>query len=396
MFNELPAAPPDAILGLSEAFMADPNPNKINLGVGVYKDENGQTPILECVKTAADRFRLAETSKSYLPIVGSPAYAVGVQDLLFGTQHPVVQDARVMTAHTPGGTGGLRVGAGFLKKYRPDATVWVSSPTWANHKGVFGAEGFPTADYRYYDPATKGLAFDAMIDDLRQIPAGDIVLLHVCCHNPTGVDPSPAQWEEIAKVAKEIGWFPFFDFAYQGFGRSLTEDRLPLHTFAALQIEYVVAASFSKNFGLYNERVGSFSLVALDPAEAAAAFSHVKTAIRTNYSNPSRTGAGIVETILADTELRTQWVGELGDMRERIRKIRTDLVAGLAGQGVNRDFSFIERQNGMFSFSGLSDEQVATLRNTYAIYIVKGGRINVAGIQSDKMDYLCKAISAVM
>ena len=193
-----------------------------------------------------------------------------------------------------------------------------------------------------------------------------------------------------------MGWFPFFDFAYQGFGRSLTEDRLPLHTFADLQIEYVVAASFSKNFGLYNERVGSFSLVALDPGEAAAAFSHVKTVVRTNYSNPSRTGAGIVETILADTELRTQWVGELGDMRERIRSVRADLVKGFAAQGVNRDFSFIEKQNGMFSFSGLSDEQVATLRNTYAIYIVKGGRINVAGIQPDKMDYLCKAVAAVL
>jgi aspartate aminotransferase/aromatic-amino-acid transaminase len=396
MFEHISPAPPDAILGLTEAFKADPHPGKINLGVGVFKDDNGHTPVLESVKKAERMLLESGTSKSYLPIPGSPAYAEGVQDLLFGPAHALVVENRVRTAHTPGGTGGLRVGGEFLRVFRPDAKVRVSSPTWANHKGVFGACGFAIEEYPYYDPSVQGLDFDAMCDALRNVPASDVVLLHVCCHNPSGVDPTPEQWEILADIAAETGWFPFFDFAYQGFGTSLEADRAPLALFAERGMEFLVAASCSKNFGLYNERVGSISLVAGTPEAADAAFSHVKKLIRTNYSNPPRHGGAVVELILGNPELRAEWEAELDGMRDRIRDLRSRLAVTLQRKKPDHDFSFITRQNGMFSFSGLSTEQVETLRREYSIYIVGSGRINVAGITTDSLDRLCEAIASVL
>jgi len=396
MFESISPAPPDAILGLSEAFKADPNPIKINLGVGVYKNELGETPVLSAVKKAEALLLEKETSKSYLPISGSAAYAAGVQDLLLGNSHPLVHAGRIASAQTPGGTGGLRVGADFLKKFREKASVWVSSPTWANHPAIFKAAGFSMKEYPYYDKANQALDFDGLLETLATIPGGDIVLLHVCCHNPTGIDPSPEQWQKIADVAEVAGWFPFFDFAYQGFGTSVEADRYPLELFAEKEIEFGVAASFSKNVGLYNERTGSFSISGSSKEAVQAAFSHIKTSIRSNYSNPPRHGGAIVEEILADPELRREWLGELDEMRERIKSLRSELVSGLSSRGIKKDFRFIEEQNGMFSFSGLSAEQVKTLKEDYSIYIVGSGRINVAGINKQNLGPLCDAIAAVM
>ncbi len=396
MFESISPAPPDAILGLTEAFRADPNPAKINLGVGVFMDDRGHTPVLESVRKAEAVLLERQNTKSYLPIAGSPAYALGVQDLLFGASHPVLAAKRVQTAQTPGGTGGLRVGADFLKRFRPDATVWMSNPTWANHKGVFNAAGFPTRDYPYYHTLTHGLDFEHLTDALSKIPAGDIVLLHVCCHNPTGVDPSPTQWAALADIAAARGWFAFFDFAYQGFGESVEADRLPLTLFAERGLEFAVAASCSKNFGLYNERTGSFSIVGASADAVEAAFSHVKIAIRCNYSNPPRHGGAVVETILGDAPLRNLWMTELQAMRNRIFSLRGALVQGLLSRGVSRDFSFIARQKGMFSFSGLDDAQVRRLRDEYSIYMVGGGRINIAGISAQNLDPLCDAIAAIL
>lgn len=396
MFESISAAPPDAILGLTEAYKSDPNPDKINLGVGVFQDDRGNTPVLSSVKRAEAMLLEAENTKSYLPISGSPAYADGVQDLLFGGDHLFVRDQRVRTAHTPGGTGGLRVGGDFLKFARPEAAVWVSSPTWANHKAVFSAAGLPVREYPYFDADGMGLDFDGMIGALEKVPAGDVVLLHVCCHNPTGVDPSPDQWRQIADVAESAGWFPFFDFAYQGFDTSVEADRAPLELFADRGLEFLVAASCSKNFGLYSERTGSVSVVAGDAKSASAAFSHVKRIIRANYSNPPRHGAAIVEVILGNPELRAEWTAELDAMRNRIRDLRSRFVIGLQSRGVDRDFSFISRQSGMFSFSGLNAEQVQTLRDEYSIYMVGSGRINVAGVNPANLDPLCDAIAAVL
>jgi len=396
MFESISPAPADAILGLTEAYQADPRAGKINLGVGVFMNDGGKTPILESVRRAELRLLETETTKSYLPISGSPAYARGVQDLLFGTGHPLLHARRVRTAHTPGGTGGLRVGADFLAKFRQGSTVWVSNPTWANHKAIFAAAGFQVKEYPYYDAATKGLDFAGMCETLSKVPATDTVLLHVCCHNPTGVDPAPSQWSELATLAAERGWLPFFDFAYQGFGETVEEDRAPLLQFAKHDLAFVISSSCSKNFGLYNERTGGFSLVAASDTSADAAFSHVKTAIRSNYSNPPRHGGAVVETILGDKELHTEWLGELAAMRTRIHTLRHELVAGLAARGVQGDFSYIARQSGMFSFSGLNDSQVRRLREEDGIYMVGGGRINIAGITKGAMDPLCDAMARVL
>lgn len=392
MFENIPAAPPDAILGLTEAWKNDPNPKKVNLGVGVFKDDQGNTPILASVKAAERLLVEKATTKSYMPIAGAPDYRKAVQDMVFGAGHPVIADNRVRTAHTPGGTAGLRVGADFLKKVLPDATVWVSSPTWANHKGVFNAAGFKTADYAYYNPATKGLDFDAMRAALAKVPAGDIVLLHACCHNPTGVDLAPAQWSEVASMAATAGWLPFLDFAYQGYGDGLAEDRAGVLALSAKCPELLVASSFSKNFGLYQDRTGALSLVASNADAADRAFSNVEIAIRVNYSNPPAHGGLIVSTILGDAALSKQWTDELTAMRLHIASLRKTFVAALSSHGVPGDFSFIERQKGMFSFSGLSDAQVKFLREKKSIYIVGGGRINVAGITSKNLAYLCESI----
>lgn len=392
MFESIQAAPPDSILGLTEAWKKDPNPGKVNLGVGVYKDDAGNTPILASVKAAEAAILQGATTKSYMPIAGAPEYGKLVQDMIFGAGHAVSTGGRARTAHTPGGTAALRVGGDFLKKVLPQATVWVSTPTWANHKGVFGAAGFKTADYPYYDPVTKGLDFARLLEALEKIPAGDIVLLHACCHNPTGVDLTAAQWTQVAACAGRRGWIPFLDFAYQGYGDGLEQDRAGVLALAASCPEFLVASSFSKNFGLYQDRTGALTVVAGSAAVVEAAFSHVEIAVRVNYSNPPAHGGLIVTRILSDAALRAQWMGELTAMREHIASTRARFVAALSQHGVPGDYSFITRQKGMFSFSGLSDAQVKFLRDRKSIYIVGGGRINVAGITSKNIEYLCTSI----
>ncbi len=392
MFSDRTPAPPDAILGLTEAWKNDPNPSKVNLGGGVFKDEKGRTPILQSVKDAEAHILSTATTKSYMPIAGAPEYAQHVQEMILGAGHPALVAKRARTAHTPGGTAALRVGADFLKKFAPNASVWVSSPTWANHKGVFQSAGFAVKEYPYYDPATKGLDFARMVESLANVPAGDIVLLHACCHNPTGVDLSAQQWQEVAAVASQRGWLPFLDFAYQGYGDGLAEDRTGLLALVDACPELLVASSFSKNFGLYQDRTGALTLIAADAASAAASFSHVEIAIRVNYSNPPAHGGLIVSAILGDPARRAKWEGELTAMREHIARTRTTFVQALAAHGVPGDFSFIARQKGMFSFSGLSDAQVKFLRDTKSIYIVGGGRINVAGITPSNLEYLCASI----
>lgn len=396
MFQGIAAAPPDAILGLTDAFKKDPNPQKVNLGVGVFKDDTGATPILKSVKAAEEQLLRSATTKSYMPIAGDPVYGQLVQEMVLGPGHAALAAGRVRTAHTPGGTAALRVGADFLKKVAPGATVWVSSPTWANHKGVFASAGFKVSEYPYYDPATKGLAFAAMKAALAQVPAGDIVLLHACCHNPTGVDLTDEQWAEVAALAAAKQWLPFVDFAYQGYGIGLEEDRSGVLALARAVPELLISSSFSKNFGLYQDRTGALTLVAADAATAAAAFSNVEIAVRVNYSNPPAHGGLIVTTILKDAQLRRQWQDELIAMRDHIASLRKAFVAALARHGVTGDYSFIIRQKGMFSFSGLTDAQVKWLREHKAIYVVGGGRINVAGITRQNMDYLCAAIAEAL
>ena len=396
MWKEIEAAPADAILGLTEAFKKDENPLKVNLGVGVYKDDQGATPILNCIKQAERRMVEEQATKGYLPIPGDAAYGSGVQKLLFGADSEVIQSKRAATIHSPGGTGGLRVGADLIKKFKPEAKIWVSTPTWANHKGIFTAAGYAIEDYPYYDKATKGVDFDAMLAALKQVPAGDVVLLHVCCHNPTGVDLSESQWEQVVQVATEAGWLPFLDFAYQGFGDSMEADRAAVEKFAATRMDFVVASSFSKNFALYNERTGALTIVSPSAEESAVAMSHVKKIIRVNYSNPPAHGGLAARTVLTDEALYAEWIEEVAGMRERIKAMRSAFVDGLKQRGVAQDFSFIVEQRGMFSFSGLSDEVVAWLREEKSIYIVKGGRINVAGLTTANIDYVCDAIAEAL
>lgn len=393
MWNKIEAAPADSILGLTDAFKKDENPSKVNLGVGVYKDEEGKTPVLDCVKAAEKILLENEATKSYLPISGDPGYAAGVQKLLFGDSSEVISSGRAVTAHAPGGTGALRVGGDLLKKFYPDAKVWISNPTWANHKGVFKTAGFELAEYGYYDPSSKALDFSAMVASLETVPAGDIVLLHGCCHNPSGVDLSADQWKQVATIAKEKGWIPYVDFAYQGFGESVEADRCGVEEFAATGIDFFVASSFSKNFGLYNERTGAITIVSPNADDAAVAMSHLKTTIRVNYSNPPAHGGLVVATILSNEELKAQWLAELAAMRDRIKDMRVALVEGLASRGVEGDFSYITRQRGMFSFSGLSDQIVIKLRADKSIYVVGGGRINLAGLTKTNIDYVCDAIA---
>jgi aspartate/tyrosine/aromatic aminotransferase len=397
MFEKLEMAPADPILGLEEAFKKDTNPQKINLSVGVYKDADGETPIFHTVKIAEVRLLEEETSKSYLGIVGSPDYGIAVQELIFGAGHEIITSKRAVTAHTPGGTGGLRVAADFLKKINPGVKVWISQPTWPNHPNIFKTAGLAVETYPYFDAAANTLAFDAMLAALQQIPEGDVVLLHGSCHNPTGVDPTPEQWTKIAEVLKARKLVPLVDFAYQGLGTGIREDAHGVLTLCAAGLEMLIASSFSKNFGLYNERVGALTLVSASPEAAAAAFSHMKIVIRVNYSNPPAHGGKIVTTILKSPELRAEWETEVASIRDRIRGVRKRFVEELRAQGVTKDFSFIERQNGMFSFTGLTKEQVQTLRDKYSVYIVEtGGRINVAGMTEANLPSLCKAIAQVL
>lgn len=396
MFEKISAAPADPILGLTEEFKNDPRSEKINLGVGIYKNESGNTPVLATVKKAEAILLEKETTKSYLSIPGTAEYGLAVQQLLFGADSSIISDKRAKTAQAPGGTGALRVAAEFIKRQLGDVKVWISNPTWANHNGVFAAAGLEIAQYSYYNAETKNMDFDAAVTDLSTAAPGDVVLLHGCCHNPTGIDPTAEQWLQLAKLCVEKQLLPMFDFAYQGFAKGVEDDAEGLRIFAQYCEELLVASSFSKNFGLYNERVGAFTLVAKNAEQAETAFSQVKSIARVIYSNPPAHGAAIVTEILNDAALRAEWEQEVADMRYRIQEMRTLFVQTLKDLGVDADFSFIERQNGMFSFSGLSKDQVARLKEEFAIYIVGSGRISVAGMTKSNMLPLCKGIAAVL
>jgi aspartate aminotransferase len=397
MFKQLEMAPPDPILGLAEAFKKDPNPKKINLSVGVYQNEKGVTPVFRSVKRAEEMILEQETGKGYFPIEGSAEYAQAVQSMVFGSGNELLTSGRMVTAHTPGGTGGLRVAADFLAKLGFNGTVWLSTPTWPNHPNIFRTAGLKVDNYPYFDAANNRLNFDAMLAAIEKMPKGDVILLHGSCHNPTGSDPSSEQWAQLAKAIAAGGLLPLIDFAYQGLGHGLDEDAFGVRTLAKAVPELIVVSSFSKNFGLYNERTGALTLVADSAQAAETALSHVKICVRVNYSNPPAHGGKIVTTILADAKLRAEWEAEVVAMCDRIRTMRQQFVAGLAAQGVTRDFSFIERQNGMFSFTGLNKEQVQRLRQEYGVYIVEtGGRINVAGINASNLPTLCQVIAAVL
>ena len=393
MFETLAAAPPDAILGLNDAFKNDTSPKKVNLGVGVYKDPTGTTPVLDCVKEAERRLVETESSKTYLPISGLVDYGRLVPKLIFGNS---VDLARVATIQSPGGTGALRVAGDFIKKMFPNSKLWLSDPTWANHPSVFAAAGLQLEKYRYYDSVARGLRFDAMLSDLKRVSAGDVVLLHGCCHNPTGVDPSPDQWKQIGTVLAERKALPLVDFAYQGFAVGLEEDAGGLRSLLSQHDEVLICSSFSKNFGLYRERVGALVSLSKDAPTRDIVMSQLKRVVRTIYSNPPAHGASVVATVLGDEDLTRQWHGELAAMRERIHGMRRLLVKQLAATGIDHDFGFIQQQRGMFSFSGLSPEQVDRLRTEFSIYIVGSGRINVAGITTDNVEYLCHSIAAVL
>ena len=395
MFN-LEMAPADPILGLNEAFRADPSPDKINLGVGVYMDDNGTTPIMRAVKKAEERLLTTESTKSYLGIPGISTLPALTQPLLLGDNHPLLDSGRVVTAQCPGGTGALRVAADFLAKANADATVWLSDPTWANHAAIFQAAGFKTQNYAYYDAPNQSMDKSGFLASLDAIPAGDIVVLHGCCHNPSGVDPDIDTWKEVGSIARKCGWLALVDFAYQGFGAGLAEDRAGLVAMLESDIPAFICSSYSKNFGLYNERIGAVTFIGEDADEASKAFSHIKVVIRSNYSNPPAHGGSVVAEILSDPELRAEWEAELTDMRQRIFAMRKGLADGLAARGVARDYSFITEQKGMFSFAGITPAQVDRLREVHHIYAVRSGRINVAGITSSEMDTLCDALADVL
>ncbi|MCH7422608.1 amino acid aminotransferase [Shewanella xiamenensis] len=396
IFSQVVLAPADPILGLTDTFKADPRQDKVNLGVGIYKDEAGQTPVLQSVKKAEALLLEQEKTKNYLGIEGVQTYNRVVQELLFGEGSDLVTSGRAATAQAPGGTGALRIAAEFLLRNTPSRTVWVSNPTWANHQNIFETAGLTVKEYGYYNASAHDIDFDGMMTDLANAQAGDIILLHGCCHNPTGIDLTLTQWELVANLCADKQLVPLFDFAYQGFGAGIEEDAAGLRLVASKVPELLVANSFSKNFGLYNERIGAVTVVAQNADEAVRAFSQVKRTIRANYSNPPAHGALIVSTILSDASLKALWVQELTEMRERIAEMRTLFVQSLKDEGVTQDFSFISRQNGMFSFSGLNKAQVTRLKDEFGIYIVGSGRISVAGMTKTNMPVICKAIAQIL
>lgn len=389
-------APKDPILGVTEAYVADQNPHKVNLGVGVYTDDNGKVPLLECVRRAEDARVKSGAPKSYLPIDGLAAYDRAVQELVFGAGSVAINEKRVVTVQALGGTGGLKIGADFLRQVSPGASVWISEPSWENHRALFGSAGFAVKSYPYYDPATHGLDFAGMRSALEAMPAGSIVVLHSCCHNPTGVDLSRAQWQQVLEAVKTRGLVPFLDLAYQGFGDGTDADAYAPRLFAAAMQPVFLSSSYSKSFSLYGERVGALSVVAGTADEAARVLSHLKRIVRTNYSNPPTHGSDIVARILANPELRALWDRELGAMRERIKAMRKALVEGIHGRVPGADFSFILQQRGMFSYSDLTREQVLRLRSEYSIYTIETGRICVAALTTKNIDYVVEAIATVI
>jgi aromatic-amino-acid transaminase len=396
MFAAVQLAPRDPILGLTEAFNADPRTNKVNLGVGVYYDDNGKLPLLAAVREAEKARLDSAPARGYLPIEGFGAYNQAVQQLLFGKDSPLLAAGRVATFEALGGTGGLRIGADFLRRLDPAAQVWISDPSWENHRALFEAAGFKVNSYPYYDAATHGVNFAGMLAALNAMPAGAIVVLHACCHNPTGVDLTIDQWKQVVAAVQARGLVAFLDIAYQGFGDGIEADAAALRLFADSGLSFFVSSSFSKSFSLYGERVGALSIVTLDRDETARVISQVKRVIRTSYSNPPTHSAVIVAAVLSTPALRQMWEDELAGMRERIRKMRVQLVEKLKARGVKQDFSFVTTQRGMFSYSGLTSAQVDRLREEFAIYAIGTGRICLAALNSRNIDAVADAIAKVV
>ena len=396
LFSAVEMAPRDPILGLNEAFNADPRAHKVNLGVGVYYNEQGRIPLLRAVAAAEKARAEAQTPRSYLPIEGIASYDQSVQKLLFGSASPLLHDNRVVTAQSLGGTGALKIGADFLKRLLPGAVVAISDPSWENHRALFESAGFPVQNYRYYDAPTHGVDRAGLLEDLRNLPAQSIIVLHACCHNPTGVDLDPADWKAVLEVIRERNHVPFLDIAYQGFGDGIEEDSAAVRLFAESGLSFLVSSSFSKSFGLYGERVGALSIVTESSEVAARVLSQVKRVIRTNYSNPPTHGASVVGDVLASPELNRLWQEELGQMRMRIRSMRQAFVSKLTDKGAPRDFSFVMRQRGMFSYSGLNADQVERLKNDFGIYAVSTGRICVAALNDSNIDLVTQAIVDVL
>ena len=389
-------APPDPIIGASEAFVADTNRNKVNLSIGVYCNDSGKVPILECVKEAEKKLILAAKAKSYLPMDGLGSFNRAAREMLFGAGHRAVQEKRVTTVQTLGGTGALRVGADLMYKASPAAEVWISDPSWENHRGLFESAGFKVNAYPYYDASTHGIRIDAMLATLRGLAPGTIVVLHGCCHNPTGVDPTPAQWQQIRETMQAGSLIPFLDIAYQGFADGLEEDAAQVRRFADEFPCMLVASSFSKSLSLYSERVGALSIVAGNAEETERALSQFKNVVRTNYSGPPSYGGCVASNVLTEPALRAQWVTELGEMRDRIKDMRQQLIEKIRAVRADYDLSYVVQQRGMFSYSGLTYDQVRRLRDEYSIYALNNGRICVAALNSRNLDYVAKAIASVL
>ena len=396
IFSAVEMAPRDPILGLNESFNADSRSTKVNLGVGVYFDDNGKIPLLNAVKVAEKARLESMPARGYQPIEGLGAYNQAVQALLFGKESPLLANGRVVTAEALGGTGALKIGADYLKRLLPGATVYISDPSWENHRALFESSGFPVESYPYYDAATRGVNFDGMKAKLNTLPAGSIIVLHACCHNPTGADLTEAQWRETIEAIRARGLIAFIDMAYQGFADSISEDALALNLFTASGLQFFVSSSFSKSFSLYGERVGALSIVTASKDESARVMSQLKRVIRTNYSNPPTHGGAVVAAVLSSPELRQMWEDELGIMRVRIRTMRSSLVEKLKAKGTAQDFSFIIKQRGMFSYTGLTAEQVTRLKDEFGIYAVGTGRICLAALNTKNIDYVADAIAAVL
>ncbi|HXK17905.1 MAG TPA: amino acid aminotransferase [Polyangiaceae bacterium] len=395
-FTEIPLAAADPILGLTETFQGDQNPKKVNLGVGVYQDGSGKVPVLSVVREAEQLWFAKEDSKAYLPIDGVPAYRKAVQELLLGRDAEPALAARTVTAQALGGTGALKLGADFLRRFLPGSDVYISSPSWENHRALFESAGFSVKDYAYYSAERHGLDFAAMRASLASMPAKSIVLLHACCHNPTGVDLSLAEWNEVVALVRERGLLPFIDFAYQGFGDGIEADAAAVRAFTSAGLPCVISSSFSKSFSLYRERVGAISFVTADADEAKRVTSQLKRTIRTNYSSPSSHGGQVVALVLGSAELRQKWETELTEMRTRIQTMRSLFVQRLKARGIARDFSFIEQQRGMFSYSGLELDKVRRLRSEFGIYIVDSGRVCLAAMNEHNLGYITDSISKVL
>jgi len=396
LFAQVDLAPRDPILGLNEAFATDTRADKVNLGVGVYYDENGKLPLLKCIKAAEEERTAQSLAKGYQPIEGAAAYNKAVQQMIFGAGHPLLAQDRVVTIEALGGTGALKVGADYLRQLLPHAAVAISDPSWENHRALFEAAGFAVHNYRYYDPSSRGVDFAGMIASLKALPAQTIVVLHACCHNPTGADLTDSQWNEVVSVCATRNLVPFLDMAYQGFGHGLHEDAAALRKFAEAGLSFFVSSSFSKSFSLYGERVGALSIVTGSAEESKRLLSQVKRVIRTNYSNPPTHGGALVTMVLNSTALKALWEEELAAMRDRIRSMREGLVRGLKDQGVRQDMSFVTQQKGMFSYSGLTESQVTRLREDHGVYAVATGRICIAALNSKNLPKVCQAIASVI